>query len=174
MVPEGNATNTNFKKTSNTQSLAGANRAVIRTMHFFSNCIVYWMGKSHMYYLKNNSVRKIVSNKLFKTLVSALPSGIVWVNVLSPSVVSGVANREIGEDKFPASVLVKLPVLEAQSYGWRCNIAQNIAWNFCDWCGTWNWGRCVHAVLHIKVNWHCNTACNNFIDCHTVRFLCSG
>ena len=70
-----------------------------------------------MYYLKNNSVRKIVSNKLFKTLVSALPSGIVWVNVLSPSVVSGVANREIGEDKFPASVLVKLPVLEAQSYG---------------------------------------------------------
>ena len=33
-VPEGNATNTNFKRTNNTQSLAGANRAVIRTMDF--------------------------------------------------------------------------------------------------------------------------------------------
>ena len=33
-VPEGNATNTGFKRTNNTQSLAGANRAVIRTMYF--------------------------------------------------------------------------------------------------------------------------------------------
>ena len=35
---------------------------------------------------KNNS------DKLIKTLVSALPSGTVWVDVRSPSVVSGAGN----------------------------------------------------------------------------------
>ena len=35
-VPEGNATNTYFTRTSNTQSLAGANRAVIQTMDFLT------------------------------------------------------------------------------------------------------------------------------------------
>ena len=33
-IPEGNVTNTNFKRKNNAQSLAGANRAVIRTMDF--------------------------------------------------------------------------------------------------------------------------------------------
>ena len=33
-TPEGNATNTNFKITNSTQPLAGASRAVIRTMDF--------------------------------------------------------------------------------------------------------------------------------------------
>ena len=32
--PEGNATNINFKRTNNTQSLAGASRVVIGTMDF--------------------------------------------------------------------------------------------------------------------------------------------
>ena len=34
MVPECNATNVNFTRTNNTQSLAGANRDVMQTMNF--------------------------------------------------------------------------------------------------------------------------------------------
>ena len=46
-----------------------------------------------MYCCKINSVRKTGNNRLFKTLVSTLPSGIVWVDVPNPSdMVSGVAN----------------------------------------------------------------------------------
>ena len=42
---------------------------------------------------KNYSVRKIVNDRLLKTLVSALPSGMIWVDVPSQSVVPVVANR---------------------------------------------------------------------------------
>ena len=49
--------------------------------------------KSHVL-RKNNSVRKYANDRLLnlKIFVSALPSGIVWVDVPSSSVVSGVAN----------------------------------------------------------------------------------
>ena len=40
---------------------------------------------------KNNSVRKIVNDGLLKTLVRALPCGIVWMDKPNPFVVSGVA-----------------------------------------------------------------------------------
>ena len=87
--PEGNAANTNLKGTNNTQSLACINCAVIRTMDF----LIAWFlnGKMSHVLCKNNSVRKI-DDRLFKTLVSALPYGIDWVDVPSPSVVSGVTN----------------------------------------------------------------------------------
>ena len=55
----------------NTQLLAGANRDVM---------------------LKNNSVQKIVNDKLSKKLVRALPYVTVWVDESSPFVVLGVAN----------------------------------------------------------------------------------
>ena len=38
--------------------------------------------------VQNNSVRKIANDRLLKTLVSALPSGIDWVDVPSPTIVS--------------------------------------------------------------------------------------
>ena len=41
-----------------------------------------------MYCAKTNSVQKIVNDTLLKTLVSELPSGIIWVDVPSLSVVS--------------------------------------------------------------------------------------
>ena len=49
------------------------------------------MEKSHVL-CKNNSVRRIVNDRLSKTLVGALPYGTVWVDEPSPFVVSGVAN----------------------------------------------------------------------------------
>ena len=49
--------------------------------------------KSHVL-RKNNSVQKIVNDRLLKTLVSAFPYGIVWVDVPSLSVVSGVVNTK--------------------------------------------------------------------------------
>ena len=55
--------------------------------------LIAWFlnGKMSHVLCKNNSVRKI-DDRLFKTLVSALPYGIDWVDVPSPSVVSGVTN----------------------------------------------------------------------------------
>ena len=50
--------------------------------------------KSHVL-CKNNSVRKIVNDRLLKTLVSALTSVTVCIDVPSPSVVSGVANIKL-------------------------------------------------------------------------------
>ena len=47
--------------------------------------------KSHVL-CKSSSVRKIANDRLLKTLVSALPSGIDWEDVRSVSVVSGVLN----------------------------------------------------------------------------------
>ena len=54
----------------------------------------YMDGKKSHVLCKSNSVRKIANDRLLnlKILVNALPSGIVWVDVPSPSVVSGVAN----------------------------------------------------------------------------------
>ena len=43
-------------------------------------------------YCAKTSVRKTINDRLIKTLVSALLSGIVWVDVPSPTLVSGVAN----------------------------------------------------------------------------------
>ena len=45
---ESNATNSDVTRTNNTQSLAGANRDVIQIMGF-TICIVFWLGRSHMY-----------------------------------------------------------------------------------------------------------------------------
>ena len=50
------------------------------------------VGKKSLVFCKNNGVMKIVNDRLFKILVSALPSGTVWLDVPSPSVDSGVAN----------------------------------------------------------------------------------
>ena len=41
---------------------------------------------------KNNTVRKIVNDGLSKTVVRALPYGIVWVDESSLFVIYGVAN----------------------------------------------------------------------------------
>ena len=89
-VPKDKATNTNFTRTNNEQSLAGANRAVIWTMDLLISQFIGWE-KSHVS-CKNNSLWKIVNERLLKTPVSALHSGTVWVDVSSSFVVSGVAN----------------------------------------------------------------------------------
>ena len=49
-------------------------------------------GKKLHILCKNNSAQKIANNRLLKILVSALSSGIVWIDILSVSVVSGLAN----------------------------------------------------------------------------------
>ena len=54
--------------------------------------MVFFAGNKSHVLCKNNSVRTIVNDRLLKTLVDALISGIVWVDVPSPSVISGVAN----------------------------------------------------------------------------------
>ena len=89
-IPEGNAANTNLKRTNNTQSIAGANSVVIRTMNF----LIAWFfgGKKSHTLCKNNSVRKNANDRLLKTLVSTLPSGIDWEDVPIPCVVSGMDN----------------------------------------------------------------------------------
>ena len=53
--------------------------------------------KSHVL-CKFSSARKIVDDRLFKTLVSELPSGIVWIDVPSPSAVSGLGRENSKDD----------------------------------------------------------------------------
>ena len=47
-VPQGNATNVGFKRTNNTQSLAGPNRAVIRAMDFLN---AYFIGREKVIFI---------------------------------------------------------------------------------------------------------------------------
>ena len=49
-------------------------------------------GKKLHVLCKNNSAQKIANDRLLKILVSALSSGIVWIDIPSVSVVSGLAN----------------------------------------------------------------------------------
>ena len=50
---ESNDLNTNFTRTNNKQSLASANCGVMQSG--FPNCVVFWMGKSHVYTLKKSN-----------------------------------------------------------------------------------------------------------------------
>ena len=58
---------------------------------FYLHCLLD--GKKSHVLCKNKSVRKIVNDRLFNTLISAVPSGTVWVDAPSPSVVSEVARN---------------------------------------------------------------------------------
>ena len=70
--------------------------------------------KSHVL-CKNNSVGKTVNDRLLKTPVSALPSGIVSVDVPSPSVVAGVANWRPGRvDSRTVSGTVEPPITNTE------------------------------------------------------------
>ena len=87
--PESNATNANFTRTNNTQSLAGANLYEMETVDFL-NALLFGWEKSYVL-CKNNSVRKIVNDGLSKTPARALPYWTVWMDEPSPFVVSRVA-----------------------------------------------------------------------------------
>ena len=71
--------------------MAGTNRAVTGRMDFLFALFIGWEKVTCI--VQNNSVRKIVNDRLFNTLVSAVPSGTVWVDAPSPSVVSEVARN---------------------------------------------------------------------------------
>ena len=92
-VPEGNGTNTNFKRTNNTV-ISGC-KPCCDSNNGFLNCMVFLDGKSHTYCAKTIVFGRLL---MIETLVSALPSGIDWVHVPSPSVVSGVANSTLTPD----------------------------------------------------------------------------
>ena len=79
------ATNANFTRTYNEQSLAGANLDEMQTVDFLTAVLFGWE-KSHL--LCNNSVRKIVNDRLSKTLVRTLPYRTVGVDEPGPFVVS--------------------------------------------------------------------------------------
>ena len=82
-VPKSNATNANFTKNKQFTVISGCKlRGDVD--NGFTNCIVFWIGKSHM--------MSIVNDGLPKTLIKALPYGTVWVDECSPFVVPGVAN----------------------------------------------------------------------------------
>ena len=78
-LPEGNVTNTNFERTNNTQlSIAGENRAVIRTIDFLiAYCSLLDVKKSHVL-CKNISVKKTVNDRLFKHSLARCLLGSFW------------------------------------------------------------------------------------------------
>ena len=76
MVRESSATSANFTRTNNTQSLAAANRDVMQILDFLITLFFGWK-KLHVL-CKNNSVRKVVNDRLSKIFVNrALPYGTI-------------------------------------------------------------------------------------------------
>ena len=67
----------------------------------FHNCIqvVYWMGKSHIYCAKTIVFGKLIMIDYLKKLICTLSFETIWVDVSSPSVVSGVANSKGDEER---------------------------------------------------------------------------
>ena len=90
-VSESNATNANFIRTNNKQSLAGVNCNVTQTVAFLI-ALLFWSGKKSHLLCRIHNAREIVNDGLSKRLVRALPYGTVRVDEPSPFVVSGVAN----------------------------------------------------------------------------------
>ena len=88
--PESNATNANFIWTNNSWSLFDTNLDQLPKINYR---FYYFMDKIKSHVLcKYISVWKIVNDGISKTLVSALPSGTVWVDERSPFVLSWVVN----------------------------------------------------------------------------------
>ena len=80
--PEINATNANFTRMSNLKIRVsgGCNRDVMQTMAFLVGLFSWIPGKRHDYCAKTIVFGRSLIDGLSKTVVRALPYGIVWVD----------------------------------------------------------------------------------------------